>query len=447
MTSALLRLCGFAALALCSACTMETPDSDNSSRIAAVVEALQSDDVEDRERATESLERLITSGLTVSEAAEALEAATLDFPLIDDLFGRQVPELLVEAAISNADDSLIPIIQANYDAYPLAARTTALTLLTQTGSEASTTLYVELALAEARDPSGFTYLPTVGLVRNPVHADIVFPDLLEAARVPELTWGVAELALEYFQQGELERGALDDHYEPLDAALSQLVERAGYFAPDESGDWLWGDQYGDVRWITGLLLDVSGYFETDESIENLEAAVRLPDPRLKFFAVRSLMSLGRAASEEDLLAVAASHEVRNWFYEYLRDSGQVDRYPDEYLSQEYFAISDMVNWLIYPTELARAPHDIEVVRSVSTVIDGRAFVHYVLRFRTDPPHWAAENGWMLGVSGPFLVFDGPDPTAWGDTFSTFAREAETDVDAYVNEVRELLDEARAGQIQ
>ncbi len=437
-----LRMSGLIALLLCSACTSESMDTEDSSRITALVERLRSGDPEVRSTAAEELQRLSTSGLTPLEAADALEAARGSFALVDTTFGQQVPQLLVEAASSSPDESLVPVLRASYQDYSGEAKAVALSLLTQIGSEASTTLYVDLALSEARNPSSLNYLPTVGLVRNPIHGDIVFPALLEVMRVPELRWGVAELALEYFQQGAIERGALDDDYAHIDPVLSDLLDRAQRFEPMEESDWMWTNDYQDVRWITGLFLDVSGYFATAESIRNLEVGISLPDPRLKFFAARSLMSLGRGVADDVLYDVAASHEVRNWLYEYLRDSGQIERFPPEFLTQEYFAISDMVNWLVFPTELARAPDEIEVVDVVSAKIDGREFVHYILRFRTDPPHWSAESGWMLGISGPFLVGPAPDPTAWGDTFSTFAKQSETDMDAYVDDVRKLLDEAR-----
>lgn len=60
----------------------------------------------------------------------------------------------------------------------------------------------------------------------------------------------------------------------------------------------------------------------------------------------------------------------------------------------------MVNGLIFPTELNAAPDEIELIKTVRVdkPITG-AIEYFVFKFRMHEPHWAAKDGWMVGVSG------------------------------------------------
>jgi len=104
----------------------------------------------------------------------------------------------------------------------------------------------------------------------------------------------------------------------------------------------------------------------------------------------------------------------------------------------------MVRWLVYPTELGRVPDQIELKKVVSVDAGGTDGVldYYLFRFRTLPPHWAAKNGWMAGVAGPFLQKDGPTTEAQGDTFSEFERWDSRTPEEHVGDVRELLEDWR-----
>lgn len=43
---------------------------------------------------------------------------------------------------------------------------------------------------------------------------------------------------------------------------------------------------------------------------------------------------------------------------------------------------------------------------------------FVFRFRTKPPHWAAKDGWLAGVAGPYWENEEPDLVPAG-VFSRF----------------------------
>jgi hypothetical protein len=101
----------------------------------------------------------------------------------------------------------------------------------------------------------------------------------------------------------------------------------------------------------------------------------------------------------------------------------------------------MVDWLTYPTELAREPDEIEQVAVVTQEMAAPLGLvdYYVFRFRTLPPHWAAEQGWMGGVSGPYIRAEEPTPNAQGQTFSKFEPWEGTTPEQLVHEIQELFE--------
>jgi hypothetical protein len=74
-------------------------------------------------------------------------------------------------------------------------------------------------------------------------------------------------------------------------------------------------------------------------------------------------------------------------------------FPSEYFTHEKGAESFLVTWLEYPTELGRAPDEIEVLTKV--MLDEGDLQYYVFKFRTREPRWAAALDWMMGVVGPY----------------------------------------------
>jgi hypothetical protein len=99
--------------------------------------------------------------------------------------------------------------------------------------------------------------------------------------------------------------------------------------------------------------------------------------------------------------------------------GKLPLFPEEFRTQAALAESNMVNWLMFPTELGRAPDEIELMHVATMDTEDGLVDYYVFRFRTLELHWGAKDGWMAGVSGPFLQKDAPSTVAYGDTFSRF----------------------------
>lgn len=142
--------------------------------------------------------------------------------------------------------------------------------------------------------------------------------------------------------------------------------------------------------------------------------------KLKHDRVKNLyekLEKGEEISKEEVLKYATDTKTREQAYHLLSDYKKTDLFPAEFLSFESAAESNLVNWLEFPTELDKAPDDIKHLKRVTIKFDGKDIYYHVFKYMTNEPHWAADNGWMLGVVGPY--FDDSKPYDFPN--ATFSR--------------------------
>jgi hypothetical protein len=119
-------------------------------------------------------------------------------------------------------------------------------------------------------------------------------------------------------------------------------------------------------------------------------------------AMKTIVSGGIAPTGE-IGRLAAAPTTRSYFFRVLKGAGHGDLFPSEYSAPALLAESDLVRWLTHPNELNAAPDEIALVKEIDRTdgIPPRKCKFYVFKFRTLPPHWAAKDGWMVGVAGPY----------------------------------------------
>jgi hypothetical protein len=111
--------------------------------------------------------------------------------------------------------------------------------------------------------------------------------------------------------------------------------------------------------------------------------------------------------------------TRKVLYEVLAEHDQIELFPQEQRTWEALAEADLVAWLCHPNELGAPPDEIELTKQLPVPGEAAGSHRYFLfRYRTHAPHWAAGDGWMAGVAGPYDVEKEPEPHASG-TFSRF----------------------------
>ena len=128
---------------------------------------------------------------------------------------------------------------------------------------------------------------------------------------------------------------------------------------------------------------------------------------------------GEPPNPADLERFAQDRETRKVLYDALERHQKLDLFPASFLTAEALAEADLVVWLNHPNELAALPDEIELMATLPAPgADSERQRYFVFRYRMNPPHWRAKDGWLAGVAGPYPV-DGPvAPHATG-TFSRF----------------------------
>ena len=124
-------------------------------------------------------------------------------------------------------------------------------------------------------------------------------------------------------------------------------------------------------------------------------------------------------TEEEVLPFASNVLTRETTFQLLKEYKKLELFPQIYNTIEKGAESSLANWLEFPTELDACPDEIELEEKVAIDFDGNnVYYYYVFKFRTNEPHWASKDGWILGVVGPY--FDDSKPYDFTSTFSRIA---------------------------
>ncbi len=143
-------------------------------------------------------------------------------------------------------------------------------------------------------------------------------------------------------------------------------------------------------------------------------------------------------TSEDVYTFADDIATRWDTYDLLRKHGLTEFFPEEFNTVERAAEGKLVSWLELPNELGAVPDLIEHVENVTIAVEKKWFgekdlVYRVFRFRIYEPHWAARNGWMRGVVGPYSTT--AEPYDWpAVTFSRLNMDHEWEESGELPEV-------------
>ncbi len=109
---------------------------------------------------------------------------------------------------------------------------------------------------------------------------------------------------------------------------------------------------------------------------------------------------GEAVSPQEVAVLAARPEIRYMLFAALREMKRPELLPTSYFSSVAQGESALAYWMMHPNELQDAPEAIEFVETIKKPVDGQEADFHVYRYRMPADHWAAKDGWILGVSGP-----------------------------------------------
>lgn len=158
-----------------------------------------------------------------------------------------------------------------------------------------------------------------------------------------------------------------------------------------------------------LIADVCRYFADGPIISLLQETLKQGYDNINFYATDTLLSLGQNVPIEIIIALAHNLEYANLTYGLLTKFDKQGFFPKECSTPEYLAKSDMVHWLMYPTELGKEPDEIEYIGKITYLF--KKEVYYVFKYRSnsDTLDDNLKNKWLIGWSsedgGTFSNFD------------------------------------------
>lgn len=158
-----------------------------------------------------------------------------------------------------------------------------------------------------------------------------------------------------------------------------------------------------------IAADVAKYFPSDTLTDTLTDILKRSINRVNYYAAETLLTWQRAVPDEVLVALAHDLVYADGTYHLLKRFDMTDRFPKELAIPEYLAKSDLIHWLVYPTELGKEPDAIEYIGPIRYLF--KKEVYYVFKFRSDSENLGDDlkNKWLIGWSsdegGTFSNFD------------------------------------------
>lgn len=251
------------------------------------------------------------------------------------------------------------------------------------------------------------------LVNKERYIETTLDSMFEQPAVTEtdinrLLYWVRQTTDEY-QKGKLFEGLV--HYQK---ALSKLDSNAS----KAMADYIAGELRrlmalgGEDAWNTlELIADVAKYFSAEHAdvVAALQELLQLGRNHINVYAVDTLFGMGLEVPQNVIEALARDLEYANMTYHILPRQKKTALFPAECATEEYLAKSDLVHWLTFPTELGKAPDEIEYIGKVKYLFKKEVFHVFKFRSDSDTLDEAQKNKWLIGWSsdegGTFSEFD------------------------------------------
>lgn len=171
-----------------------------------------------------------------------------------------------------------------------------------------------------------------------------------------------------------------------------------------------------------MLCDVCKFFPCEDTAPLLMNLLCLGHNRISYYAVDTLLFLNQDVPQWVIDELANDLVLANLLYGTLEHFGKNSLFPEKLRNEVYLAKSDLAHWLTYPTELGKAPDEIEYIGKIKYLF--KKDVYHVFKFRSDSETLDDErkDKWLIGWSttdgGTFSNFDEFEKFDLGDTEKT-----------------------------
>lgn len=234
--------------------------------------------------------------------------------------------------------------------------------------------------------------------------DIFEKDINDRATVEKLISMLSSVEDE-FHRGQLYQG-LAHYRNKIDKLPSESKQALGDYINAEMKRL--SESWSDETILNNLefACDIAKYFVSDSIINRLYECLKLKNNAISFYAIGSLLD-AKCNIPSDVVASLANDLIyADITYSLLSKHGKQNMFPSELANDEYLAKSDLVHWLTYPTELGKAPDEIELLGKIRKKGD-----YYIFKFKSDSDTLSDELknkyliGWANNDGGTFSNFD------------------------------------------
>ena len=158
----------------------------------------------------------------------------------------------------------------------------------------------------------------------------------------------------------------------------------------------WDDMTEDESTGLELAADLCRYIPCDRLTGILSRLSSLGMNNINFYALSSMISLKQEVSDELIHQLAFDDEYTSLTKSELDKAGMGDRFPANRTDPKILHMSDLVHWLVWPTELGKKPDAIKFYCTVDAP-DGTTYV-YLFKSDSDTLSDDLKNEWLIGWS-------------------------------------------------
>jgi len=258
----------------------------------------------------------------------------------------------------------------------------ALEVVADINTRESTELFLDLILSET-PRTNYTYYLFSPFYDSLNNLTALFPRILDLLEYEEyksgiyglLAAGIDSTVIQPHQYIEYEQNIIED--------CKSFVSMRDSLSDDSEG-------YNYTWQIIDILKTFPAFKDNSGAMELLKRLSTDIDLEIALQAVVSLLKLGEDADSDTYLRIAGDVQWRNYFYDELSKMSKTNLFPEEYMSQQYFAESDLYNWIY--------DEDYDVVDTLILIdtLKNEEGVFYLFRFNFD----YEPESYFVGVSGP-----------------------------------------------
>ncbi len=164
---------------------------------------------------------------------------------------------------------------------------------------------------------------------------------------------------------------------------------------------------GDATAAMEFAVDVCKYYADEKLLKTVLNILQIPVSSVRYYAVETLLKFKKDLPADIIDELAQDLSYAELTYGTFLKYGKEELFPQKFATEEYLAKSDLVHWLIYPTELGKAPYAIELLGDITV----KKEKFYIFKYKSDSQNLTDDlkDEWLIGWSsnegGTFSNFD------------------------------------------